>query len=171
MATSALTTKSEQQSPQHQTPTKASPSSSSATTSIPQQSPRNTASSLPSTGTYVSFGPVEVSKALQDGEKFVKWDEVRFNLLYLSISQPLKTDIQSTRREFYISEEWHRWMNFDWILLTTMQKPNSIFAFIVLCVCVLSFHYTETLSEREYRKNSPFEKVLLSLILIHSFVW
>lgn len=152
MATSALTTKSEQQSPQHQTPTKASPSSSSATTSIPQQSPRNTASSLPSTGTYVSFGPVEVSKALQDGEKFVKWDEVRFNLLYLSISQPLKTDIQSTRREFYISEEWHRWMNFDWILLTTMQKPNSIFAFIVfVCVfvCVVVPLYRDSLRERE----------------------
>lgn len=27
-------------------------------------------------GTYVSAGPVEVSKAMQDGEKFIKWDEV-----------------------------------------------------------------------------------------------
>ncbi|XP_037908044.1 1-phosphatidylinositol 4,5-bisphosphate phosphodiesterase classes I and II [Hermetia illucens] len=26
-------------------------------------------------GTYVSAGPVEVSKAMQDGEKFIKWDE------------------------------------------------------------------------------------------------
>lgn len=86
MATSALSTKAEQQSPQHQTPSKTSPSSSSSTiiattgattTTNPQHSsPRNTASVIPSTGTYVSFGPVEVSKALQDGEKFVKWDEV-----------------------------------------------------------------------------------------------
>ncbi|KAL5279626.1 PLCB2 family protein [Megaselia abdita] len=28
-----------------------------------------------SNGTYVSTGPVEVLKALQDGEKFIKWDE------------------------------------------------------------------------------------------------
>lgn len=80
MATSALATKAEQQSPQHQTPTKASPSSSSSntigTTNPQQSSPRNTASVLPPAGTYVSFGPVEVSKQLQDGEKFVKWDEV-----------------------------------------------------------------------------------------------
>lgn len=77
MATSALATKSEQQSPQHQTPTKASPSSSSTIASInSQQNPRNTASNVMTTGTYVTFGPVEVSKALQDGEKFVKWDEV-----------------------------------------------------------------------------------------------
>lgn len=85
MATSALATKAEQQSPQHPTPTKISPSSSSSTTTVattaspnPQQSsPRNTTGCVtPSTGTYVSFGPVEVSKALQDGEKFVKWDEV-----------------------------------------------------------------------------------------------
>ncbi|XP_055296336.1 1-phosphatidylinositol 4,5-bisphosphate phosphodiesterase classes I and II isoform X2 [Sitodiplosis mosellana] len=76
MASSALATKSEQQSPQHQTPTKTSPSSSSAVTaSNAQQSPRNTATNAMTTGTYVSFGPVEVSKALQDGEKFVKWDE------------------------------------------------------------------------------------------------
>lgn len=74
MATSALSSKqAEQQSPQHQTPTKASPSS----TNQQQQSPRNTASSTLTTGTYVSFGPVEVTKALQEGEKFVKWDEVR----------------------------------------------------------------------------------------------
>lgn len=80
MATSSLATKAEQQSPQHQTPSKTSPSSSSsttiATTNPQQSSPRNTACVVPSTGTYVSFGPVEVSKALQDGEKFVKWDEV-----------------------------------------------------------------------------------------------
>lgn len=79
MATSALTSKSEQQSPQHQTPNKTSPSSSSATASNPQQSPRNTATNAMATGTYVSFEPVDVSKALQDGEKFVKWDEVRLN--------------------------------------------------------------------------------------------
>lgn len=30
-----------------------------------------------SSGTCVQWGPVEVSKAMQDGEKFVKWDEVR----------------------------------------------------------------------------------------------
>lgn len=51
-----------------------------------QQSPRNTpmtvatsassTSATTSNGTYISTGPVEVSKSLQDGEKFVKWDEV-----------------------------------------------------------------------------------------------
>lgn len=35
-----------------------------------QASPRNTPS------TFVQLGLVEVSKSLQDGEKFVKWDEV-----------------------------------------------------------------------------------------------
>lgn len=38
-----------------------------------QQSPRNT----PNASTVaVRAGAVEVSKALQDGEKFIKWDEV-----------------------------------------------------------------------------------------------
>lgn len=38
-----------------------------------QQSPRNT----PSVSTVaVHAGTVEVSKALQEGEKFLKWDEV-----------------------------------------------------------------------------------------------
>lgn len=80
MATSTFTSKAEQQSPQHQTPTKASPSSSTAASMNPQQSPRNTSSGAMTTGTYVSFGTVEVSKPLQDGEKFVKWDEVRSTL-------------------------------------------------------------------------------------------
>lgn len=39
-----------------------------------QASPRNT--SAISAGTFVQLGSVEVSKSLQDGEKFVKWDEV-----------------------------------------------------------------------------------------------
>lgn len=78
----ASSTKSEQQSPTHQTSTKTSPSSSSTTVSIAnQQSPRNTSSGALPSGTYVSFGPVEVSKALQDGEKFVKWDDVSLHLL------------------------------------------------------------------------------------------
>lgn len=73
----ASSMKPEQQSPQHQTPTKSSPSSSKTLTAS-QQSPRNIAKGGGSllTGTYVSFGTVEVSKPLQDGEKFVKWDEV-----------------------------------------------------------------------------------------------
>lgn len=40
----------------------------------PHQSPRNLASG----GVAWQMGTVEVSKALQDGEKFVKWDEVSF---------------------------------------------------------------------------------------------
>ncbi|KAI8125628.1 5-bisphosphate phosphodiesterase classes I and II, 1-phosphatidylinositol 4 [Lucilia cuprina] len=32
-----------------------------------------------STGTYVSSGPIEVSQAMQDGEKFIKWDDVSKN--------------------------------------------------------------------------------------------
>lgn len=59
---------------EQQTPTK-SLSSVGSSSAIQQQSPRNTVSTMPTTGTYVSTGPVEVSKALQDGEKFVKWDE------------------------------------------------------------------------------------------------
>lgn len=83
MATSALATPSKtesNQSPQHQTPTKVSPSSATSTAIVSQQqSPRNTGggtTALPS-GTCLSFGPVDVSKSMQDGEKFVKWDEVR----------------------------------------------------------------------------------------------
>jgi hypothetical protein len=38
-----------------------------------QQSPRNTANA---STVAVRAGAVEVSKALQDGEKFIKWDEV-----------------------------------------------------------------------------------------------
>lgn len=72
MATASLASKSENQK-QQQTPTK---SASGTTPNLGQQSsPRNTAS-ISTSGTYISFGPVEVSKALQDGEKFVKWDEV-----------------------------------------------------------------------------------------------
>lgn len=42
-----------------------------------QASPRNTLTSQTmSAGTFVQLGSVEVPKALQDGEKFVKWDEV-----------------------------------------------------------------------------------------------
>lgn len=80
-------TKSEQQSPTHQTPTKTSPSSSSTTVSIANHSPRNTSSGALPSGTYVSFGPVEVSKALQDGEKFVKWDDVSLHInLFLNLN-------------------------------------------------------------------------------------
>lgn len=59
---------------EQQTPTK-SLSSVGSSSAIQQQSPRNTVSNVPTSGTYVSTGPIEVSKALQDGEKFVKWDE------------------------------------------------------------------------------------------------
>lgn len=38
-----------------------------------QASPRNTVTPA---GAFVQLGSVEVSKSLQDGEKFVKWDEV-----------------------------------------------------------------------------------------------
>lgn len=38
-----------------------------------QQSPRNTANNAT---VAVQTGPIEVSKALQEGEKFIKWDEV-----------------------------------------------------------------------------------------------
>lgn len=48
-----------------------------------------------SNGTYVSTGPVEVLKALQDGEKFIKWDEVSIEDLLIffhmdSISQSIR---------------------------------------------------------------------------------
>lgn len=65
-----------------QTPTKTAASTAIALIQQ-QQSPRNTgggggAITTGSSGTCVQWGPVEVSKAMQDGEKFVKWDEVRF---------------------------------------------------------------------------------------------
>jgi hypothetical protein len=47
-----------------------------------QQSPRNTASV---SSVAVQTGTVEVSKALQDGEKFIKWDEVRIILLCVCV--------------------------------------------------------------------------------------
>lgn len=39
-----------------------------------QQSPRNMETTV-----AVQTGPIEVSKALQEGEKFIKWDEVSCN--------------------------------------------------------------------------------------------
>lgn len=39
-------------------------------------SPRNTVTPSTMSGTFVQLGSVEVPKTLQDGEKFVKWDEV-----------------------------------------------------------------------------------------------
>lgn len=49
-----------------------------------QASPRNTVTpTTMTTGSFVQLGSVEVSKSLQDGEKFVKWDEVSvFSYLY-----------------------------------------------------------------------------------------
>lgn len=101
MASSALGPGSKMessQSPQHQTPTKVSPSSGSASI-LHQQSPRNTGGGTiaSSNGTYVSFGLVEVSKLLQDGEKFVKWDDVSKCLLIITkykenIKKILKVD-------------------------------------------------------------------------------
>lgn len=54
-----------------------------------QASPRNTVTpSTMSSGTFVHLGSVEVPKTLQDGEKFVKWDEVSLfhNLLFFIIN-------------------------------------------------------------------------------------
>lgn len=66
----------QQQQQQQPTPTKSLSSVGSSNALQPQpQSPRKIVSNVPSTGTYVSTGPIEVSKALQDGEKFVKWDD------------------------------------------------------------------------------------------------
>lgn len=79
-STTALTSnlsaaKTEQKS--QQTPTKvAAVSSAGATGLTQQQSPRNTSTGGAASGTCVQWGPVEVSKPLQDGEKFVKWDDV-----------------------------------------------------------------------------------------------
>lgn len=50
-----------------------------------QQSPRNTASagnSTVATSCHVQWGVVEVSKQMQDGEKFIKWEEVSFFFHY-----------------------------------------------------------------------------------------
>lgn len=47
-------------------------------------SPRHSATATTSLATgspYVQIAPIEVPKALQDGEKFIKWDEVSFLLL------------------------------------------------------------------------------------------
>lgn len=41
-----------------------------------QQSPRNTGGQTVTNPTAVKLGTMEVPKALQDGEKFLKWDEV-----------------------------------------------------------------------------------------------
>lgn len=66
----------------------ATTSTATASSTIQQQSPRNTStsSSTMSSGTYVQVGPIEVSKSLQDGDKFVKWDEVSFfSVIFLCI--------------------------------------------------------------------------------------
>lgn len=41
-----------------------------------QQSPRNTGGQAVVNPTAVKLGTIEVPKALQDGEKFLKWDEI-----------------------------------------------------------------------------------------------
>lgn len=132
MATSALSAKSEQQSPQHHTPTKASPSSST-TMSVNQQSPRNTPSSALPTGTYVSFGPVEVSKALQDGEKFVKWDEV-CSTFYNNTCDDEKNKLRNKLcHKIYIDSkvDW-RWPQMNASELNTLA--NSLFLCWAMCV-------------------------------------
>lgn len=48
-----------------------------------QQSPRNAPNVQPGTITKaVRLAPVEVSKSLQDGEKFIKWDDVSIFLVH-----------------------------------------------------------------------------------------
>lgn len=39
-------------------------------------SPSSAVASSLNNSPYVQLGPIEVPKALQDGEKFIKWDEV-----------------------------------------------------------------------------------------------
>lgn len=53
------------------------------TTPVQQQSPRNTSQSGGSTSSSLHFGVIEVPKQMQDGEKFIKWDEVSFTLCLL----------------------------------------------------------------------------------------
>lgn len=62
--------KSTQQSPKN---TGGTASSSSCTATLPSSmaSPTNN-------GPYVQMCSIEVSKTLQDGEKFIKWDEVSY---------------------------------------------------------------------------------------------
>lgn len=85
----AASMKTEQQSPSK------SSSSSSQALATNQQSPRNMAKSGSGStaGTYVSMGPLIVSKALQDGEKFVKWDEV--SVCYFLLSHSIVKYIQN----------------------------------------------------------------------------
>lgn len=50
-----------------------------------------------------------------------------------------KPTFNARKKKIYISEEWHRWMNF----VNAMQKPNSIFEFIsivLLLLMLLLFH-------------------------------
>lgn len=48
-----------------------------------QQSPRNTLNSSSSTIGYVHFGAIDVPKAMQEGEKFIKWDEVSQRFFFI----------------------------------------------------------------------------------------
>lgn len=79
MATTSLSASTDSSSPRQQQ------------CSSQQQSPRNTASAgnnTVATSCHVQWGVVEVSKQMQDGEKFIKWEEVRrfffFTILLIS---------------------------------------------------------------------------------------
>lgn len=79
MASSTLSTPSASDSHPKQSPL---PQQS---TPVQQQSPRNTSlGSSSTTSTTLQFGIVEVPKQMQDGEKFIKWDEVSLNFFLFS---------------------------------------------------------------------------------------
>lgn len=66
-----------------------------------QQSPRHTATT---STVAVRAGAVEVSKALQDGEKFIKWDEVSAFTFTFLISDKQVTE----------SRQWNGWTWKSW---------------------------------------------------------
>lgn len=71
-----------------------------------QQSPRNTASV---STVAVRAGTVEVSKALQEGEKFLKWDEVSdvlFQVVLVYVAYQKRTRLQPLRGRLNGGEGW-----------------------------------------------------------------
>lgn len=77
--------------------------SSNSSSGNSQASPRNTSVTM-STGTFVQLGLVEVSKSLQDGEKFVKWDEVSpfFIFFFINSEGGLLATRQKCPQKFFL---------------------------------------------------------------------
>lgn len=67
-------------------------------------------------GTYISTASVEVPQALQDGEKFIKWDDV----------STIQTDLQLPieRMWMLLYNLLHKYFNYTLAMFIIRSQPN-----------------------------------------------